>query len=251
MNVWQETALLLIAGFLAGVVNTISGSGTLFSLGALIIMDVPIVLANTTARPGVFVQNFSGLSSIRRYGRLSFKKIPWDVVVFSTFGALFGAYFAVHVSDMMLTIVASLAMILSLWMILFPPSKPLLTNKKVKLLPYLKWSLFLLVGFYGGFIQIGVGLLMLAVVTSFINKEFSDANALKLIIILVYTIPTTIYFVINDQILWRAAIWLAIGQLVGAYLAGFFLMVNKGAKFWSKMLALIFIIVTLIKIWAF
>lgn len=249
MEMWEETALLLVAGFLAGIVNTISGSGTLFSLGALIIMDVPIILANTTTRPGVFVQNFAGLWSIRRFGSLSFDKVPYDIVFPSTFGALVGAYFAVNVSDRLLTIVASLAMILSMWMILFPRSIPLSTGKNVRMVSYIKYFLFWLVGFYGGFIQIGVGLLMLAVITNFVTDEYSYANTLKLIIILLYTIPTTIYFIAGDQILWKAALLLAAGQFGGAYLAGFFLVVNKNAKVWSKLLTVVFIVITLVEIW--
>lgn len=251
MDPWQETVLLLVAGFITGIVNTISGSGTLFSLGALIMIDVPIILANTTTRPGVFVQNFSGLWSIRRHGGLSLGKIPWDVVGYTAFGALVGAYFAVNVSDQLLSIVASIAMILSMWMILFPGTVPLSSDKNVKLFPYLKSFLFWLVGFYGGFIQIGVGLLILAVLTNLITNEYHYANILKLIIVLIYTVPTTIYFIIGDQILWKAALLLAAGQFGGAYLAGFFLVVSKDARFWGKLLTVIFIIFTLVKIWVF
>ncbi len=251
MELWQETTLLLIAGVLTGIVNTISGSGTLFSLGAMIMIDIPIVLANTSNRPGVFVQNFSGLWSMSRHSSLSLRKIPWDLVAFSTFGALAGAYFAVNVSDQMLIIVASLAMISSLWMTLFPISTPTLRDKNEKLLLRLKWLLFLVIGFYGGLIQIGVGLLMLAVISNFVTEEYRKANMLKLTIILIYTIPTTLYFIVGDQILWKAAILLAVGQFAGAYLAGFFIVVNKNVKFWSKLLTAVFSIVTLVKIWFF
>ena len=251
MEMWQETTLLLVAGVLTGVVNTISGSGTLFSLGAMIMIDIPIVLANTSNRPGVFVQNFSGLLSISRHGNLFLKKIPWNLVFFSTIGAVAGAYFAVNVSDQLLVIVASLAMVVSLRMMLFPISRPLLQDKNEKSLSYLKWLLFLMIGFYGGLIQIGVGLLMLAVITNFVTEEYREANILKLIIILIYTIPTTIYFIVGDQILWKAAVLLAAGQFVGAYLAGFFMVVNKNVKFWSKLLTVVFSIVTLVKIWFF
>ncbi len=249
MEPWQEIILLLAAGFIAGIINTISGSGTLFSLGALIMIDVPVSLANTSNRPGVFVQNLSAILSFRKHGNLSISKMPWDIIAVTTFGALVGAYFAINIPDQALLVSASIAMMISLWLMLFPFQFS--KWKNVRLLKYLKWLFFLLVGLYGGFIQIGVGLLMLAVISNFVTNEFKQANVLKLLVILIYTVPTTIYFIINDQILWKFAVLLATGQFFGAYLAGFFIAVNRNAVFFSKLVTVMFIFITLIKIWFF
>ncbi len=249
MTAEGEVILLLLAGFVTGVVNTISGSGTLFSLGALIILDIPITLANTSNRPGVFVQNLSGLFSLRKYHNLPIATLPFDIIFITTIGALIGAYYAVTIPEFLLILCASFAMLASLYLVLFPNRIKITSVNKQR--GYLKWLLFFLVGLYGGFIQIGVGLLMLAVVSNFVSKDFIQANALKLLIILIYTIPTTLFFIFNDQILWKVALFLAIGQLFGAYLAGIFISIHKNAVVVSKIVTVLFIIITLLKIWIF
>ena len=55
-----EIILLLMAGVVTGIVNTIAGSGTIFSVGTMLFVGIPIELANTTNRLGVLFQNIAG-----------------------------------------------------------------------------------------------------------------------------------------------------------------------------------------------
>lgn len=104
-------------------------------------------------------------------------------------------------------------------------------------------------GFYGGFIQIGVGILILSILSGAYNMPYNQSNTYKLIIILIYTIPTTLYFSLTDNVLWRPAILLAVGQIVGAYAAAKFISKNNKAHVWAQAISILMIIATLIKVW--
>ena len=90
--------------------------------------------------------------------------------------------------------------------------------------------MFFFLGLYGGFIQIGVGILILVALRSLHNLNWVEANYIKLIVILIYTVPTTIYFGIQHMILWIPGFVLAFGQVMGAYFSGWLFNVNHSFR---------------------
>ena len=245
-----DELLLVAGGILAGVVNTISGSGTLFSLGVMAWLDIPLVAANIATRPGVFFQNLAGIIVLRKYRQFNYNDIKLSPIVLIGFGAMIGAVCAGLISGPFFNLVASVVMLFLLLQYLLPNQ-----HSKIKALGIQKNSrivqhiLFLATGFYGGFIQIGIGILILTLLFNYMALPYAKANAYKLIIILIYTIPTTCYFAFTGMILWKPAILLALGQILGAYIAAVFISVNNSAKQWSKWITIVMILVTLLKIW--
>jgi len=90
--------------------------------------------------------------------------------------------------------------------------------------------IFFLVGLYGGFIQVGVGFFLLSALVLASGFELVKANALKSFIVLAYTPFALAVFIINEQVDYKIGIILAIGNIIGAWLAAK-LSVKKGAKF--------------------
>jgi uncharacterized membrane protein YfcA len=247
---WYEILILLSAGFAAGVINTLAGSGTIFAFGALLFFDIPITLANTTNRVGVFFQNIFGITSFLRYGKysLTFKTIA-PYLLPSLLGALLGAVMAVESSQLMLDIVAGTVMVvLALDMIFNLSRRFLLKSGNNKTRSWVKPIVLFIIGFYGGYIQIGIGLLLLAFLFRFDSVSLNKANLLKQVIVLIYTVPTTIYFIVIKQILWAPALLLSAGQMAGAFAAGFFAHMSTSAEKLIKALLLIMTMVTLLKI---
>jgi uncharacterized membrane protein YfcA len=247
---WYEIALLVAAGVAAGVVNTLAGSGTVFTFGAMLFFDIPITLANTTNRVGVFFQNIFGIASFMRYGSYSipFKKLL-KYLIPSLVGAALGAVMAVNSSQLLLDIVAGVVMgLLALDMIFNLSRRFLLKSGDSKTQEWVKPVVLLVIGFYGGYIQIGIGLLLLAFLFKFDTESLNEANLLKLLIVLAYTVPTTIYFIAIGQILWAPALLLSAGQMVGAFAAGFFAHASSSADKYIKGLLLMMTLVTLLKI---
>lgn len=230
---WSDEILLIFGGVLAGVVNTVSGSGTLFSMGVMSLTGIPLSVANIATRPGVFFQNISGILVLRRYQQFSIKKMSWIPVISTGAGAMLGAVCAGLISSRSFNMIASFVMLLLLIQYLFPRAlKQLSSSPTLKLTPP-NSILFFFAGFYGGFIQIGIGILILTLVLRQLSMSFAEANAYKLVIILFYTVPTTVYFASISAILWRPALIVAIGQVIGAALAAMFLSVNSKAKIWA------------------
>lgn len=249
---WNDDILFILGGVLAGIVNTLSGSGSLFSIGVMVWSGIPLVVANIASRPGVLLQNITGILVLRKYYPLSSKDIPFKPALVCCLGAMLGAFCATRVSGTHFNTIASVVMLVLLIQYLFPNRlfkafriSKLQTSGSIGLL------LFFLTGFYGGFVQIGIGILVLTLLLDVLKMPYAQSNAYKLAIILIYTIPTTLYFGLNGSIVWRPAILLAIGQILGAYLAAVFIGKNKSAAAWARSITIVMILITLVKVWFF
>ncbi len=248
---WSDDLLLIAGGILAGIVNTISGSGTLFSMGVMSLTGIPLSVANIATRPGVFFQNISGILVLSRYRQFSIKDMSWAPIISTGLGAMSGAVCAGLISGRSFNVIASVVMFLLLVQYLFPRVTSRFKNSSGKMVLIPNTVLFFMAGFYGGFIQIGIGILILTLLLQRLPMSFAQANAYKLIIILFYTVPTTIYFASINAILWKLALIVAVGQVVGAALAAVFLSVSSKAKVWATWTTVAMIIATLARIWIF
>lgn len=241
---------MFAAGIITGMVNTIAGSGTIFSLGAMVFLGIPIEIANTTNRLGVLFQNIAGTISFRRYDTLSHLKLPYVAAAATFIGALVGAYFAANVSSgtfELLALVVILAMIV----------QSILELRGARITFALdvfggsataEWIVFFLIGLYGGFLQIGVGILLLLGIRAFFRLSWNASNYFKLLIVLIYTVPTTIYFALIGMIEWQAGIFLALGQIIGAYGAARVFSLNEKLKAYIPYFVLSMLILTALRI---
>lgn len=241
--------IYVVAGIVTAIVNTLAGSGTIFSFGALLYLGVPIELANTSNRIGVFFQNISAIITFRRFGKYSLHNLKWKYIIPTLIGALIGAFAAINVPEKFLDIIAGLAMVVLLFDAVFD------FKKRIKDLhwfgKHLSWipiPLFFVIGLYGGFIQIGIGIMVVFAIHLITDADLIESNFLKLIIILIYTVPTTLYFIFQGKILWIPALALTVGQIAGAILAAVFSNVARNAEFWIRRLLVVMIIATLVKV---
>lgn len=210
---------------------------------------IPLVMANTTTRPGVFFQNLTGILVLRKFNYFNYKSLEWTPVLATLCGAMLGAWCATVVSNVSFNLVASVVMVGLLISFVFPAR----TFRKLKIgVPKSSLIIALLLffgGFYGGFVQIGVGILILAILSGAYQMPYNEANTYKLIVILIYTVPTTLYFSLTDNIIWRPAILLTVGQIIGAYGAARFIGKNDKAHLWAKVISILMIVATLVKVW--
>lgn len=247
---WTHTLLFVVAGILTGIINTVAGSGTIVSMGSMILFGIPIELANTTNRLGVFFQNVFGILSVRRHDSVRHMKIPLDQSISTLFGALAGAVAAAYISSESLNYIVLFVIIVMMIYTLrdiLRPKQPDMRNGF--LLP--KWMsvlIFFSIGFYGGFLQIGVGILMLIGLRAINQLQWNTANYLKLVIILIYTVPTTLYFIYMDMIVWIPGFTLAFGQIIGAYAAGWLFSINPLLKRSIPYMVLLMLMITAVKI---
>ncbi len=230
----HSTPVLLLAvpavGFAAGFINTLAGSGSLVTLPMLILLGLPATVANGTNRVGILVQGLVSVATFRRRGALDFGG-SLRLVLPAVLGAAVGAELAVDLNEALLRRLIGVLMLVMLVVVLARPTRFLAARRRERGVSiWIEAPLFFLIGAYGGFIQAGVGIFLLAGLVLGAGYDLVGANGVKNLIVLVFTIAALAVFVINDEVRWLLGGLLAVGNGLGAW-AGAHLAVEKGARF--------------------
>lgn len=228
---WYLYPAVVAAGFACGFINTLSGSGSLITLPLLIFLGLPANVANGTNRVAILLQNVVGVTSFRRHKLLSFRRglmLALPAVV----GSILGAQIAVNLDETLMRRTIGALMVVMLIVILIRPKRwlegrPEMTDRPPS---WLQLAVFFGIGVYGGFIQAGVGIFLLAGLVLGAGYDLVRANAVKVLIILCFTIPALAIFFLNDQVEWGIGLILAVGNMAGAWVA-VRTAAEKGAKF--------------------
>lgn len=212
-------AAVPVTGFVAGFVNTLAGSGSLLTLPILILLGLPANVANGTNRVGVVLQNIVAVATFRRRRALPLAG-SWKLIVPAVAGALAGAALAVDLDEALLRRMIGVLLLVLLAVMLLNPERWMAAHAAPrKPRWFVEVPLFFLIGVYGGFIQVSVGLFLLAGLVLGAGYETVGANALKNLIVLVFTLAALVVFVINDQVDWMLGLLLGLGQAAGAWTA--------------------------------
>lgn len=246
---WYIYLLAIAAGILAGVINTLAGSGSLVTLPMLIFLGLPANVANGTNRAGVIFQNIVGITAFRRHGSLDVMGGIWYIVP-AVLGSVVGARIAVDINEQMMNYVIGVVMVIMLFVILLNPKRWLREQSEVEegRPGLLTLGLFFVIGMYGGFIQAGVGIFLLAALVMGAGYNLAEANALKLVIVLALSISAILVFIANDQVAWGLGLLMAVGQSIGAWLAVRFAVGNPNANLWVRRLLIAIIILSILKL---
>jgi len=208
-----------IAGFVAGFINTLAGSGSLLTLPLLILLGLPANVANGTNRVGVLLQNVVAVATFRRRGMLDLSG-SWKLLVPSLLGGILGALLAVDLDEALLRRTIGVLMIVLLFLMLLKPERWIAdhaTRREARW--FVEVPIFFLIGVYGGFIQVSVGLFLLAGLVLGAGYNVVGANAMKNLIAFVFTAAALVVFVFNDQVNWTLGLLLGAGQGLGAWVA--------------------------------
>ena len=239
--------VIVVAGILVGFINTLSGGGSVISLSLLIILGLPANIANGTNRISIFFQTLSSVGSFTRQKMFDSMKPIW-LGIPATIGSVIGAFVAVDVNTKVIEIAMAVAMVIMVFFLFYKPDKWLKENPALLKGPLKWWQLviFFFVGFYGGFIQVGVGYFLLMSLVLGVGYELVKANAVKNLIVFLYAIFALGVFVLDKQVNWLYGLILAAGSMIGALIASW-LAVKKGAGFIRAVIVLS-VILTILQI---
>lgn len=241
---------LILAGFAAGFINTIAGGGTLLTLPALIFMGLPPSVANGTNRIAIFLQTVTGVAGFKSKGVTTF---PFSIYcgISALFGSLIGAKLAIDIKGETFNKILAIIMIAVVFLILFKPKVKVGDLMERTTGKYLWISIvgFFFLGIYGGFINAGIGFLIIIFITYTTRMNLVRTNAAKLTIVSIYTFGALLMFYFNDKINWKYGLIMSIGNIAGAWISSR-LAVKKGDKYIRGFLvAMIFIMA--LKLWFF
>ena len=196
-----EALILIGVGLFTGVINTLAGGGSLITLPLFIFMGLPSSEANASNRIGVFLQSFVAVGGFKSKGVTVF---PYAIYVSITavIGCIIGAYFAVDIKGELFNKILAIVMLVVMVLTVL---KPYLQKKGAEELfspksKFLSITLFFFVGLYGGFIQAGVGFLIIATLTGIHGLNMAKTNSIKSFVIVCYTLVALGIFWWEDQI---------------------------------------------------
>lgn len=234
-----------------GTINVIAGGGSFLSLPVLIFFGLPPTVANGTNRVGILLQNLGAVWGFSRHGVLDWRWVLWGALPASV-GAVGGSLAALAVGDQAFKkILAGLMIALTLWTLWDPLKKRQQragAGGRGKGERPRRWALVLgfgVVGAYGGFVQAGVGFLVLAA-TTLAGLDLVRGNAVKVLSILAFTVISLAIFAFSGKVDWVLGLALAAGSLLGGQL-GVRLTVLKGHA-WIRIVVTVAVIAFAVKL---
>lgn len=242
-----SSLLLFLVGLVAGTLNVIAGGGSMLTLPVMIFLGLPPTVANGTNRVAILIQNIGATWSFHRRKLISREWLLLAVPP-ALFGVVLGTLAAVRVGDLAFQRILAFVLVgAAVWTVWRPVKPP---EEGVALPPTggRRWAfaaLFFLVGVYGGFIQAGVGFIILAV-TSAGGLNLIRGNALKVTLVLAFTPLALAVFAWSGMVDWAMGFALAAGNFLGA-MAGVRMQILKGHK-WVRNVVTVTIVVFAVRL---
>lgn len=210
--------LVLLAGVGAGIVNTLAGGGSLFTLPLLIFLGLPAPLANGTNRVAIWVQCVVSTLGMRRGGIRNFAQSAL-LSIPAVLGSVAGAQVSVEIPALWFERIFAIIMVIMVWFIVWNPKPPEQASPRGWLQhPVIVSIVFFLIGIYGGMIQAGVGYFLTAALVICCRMNLRETASIKVTVVAIYTTVALWVFFINDQIDWPMAIVLSIGNGIGGWM---------------------------------
>src|SRR5688572_20296320 len=230
MTGW-EMAAVAAAGFCAGGINAVVGSGTLVSFPVLLAVGLPPVPATISNSLGLIAGNLSGSIGYRRELRgqrpLLLRLLPASVL-----GALTGAFLLLHLPAASFEAIVPVLIGIAVVLVAVQPAvqrrvptaggapERRVTGARLAGLFAGAYA----TGTYGGYFAASQGVLQIGIFGLLLRESLQRLNALKNVLTLtVNTVAAGAYVVVaTDRIDWTAAGLLAVGSLVGGHVSARF-----------------------------
>lgn len=245
-----DLVLLVGAGLFAGFINTMAGGGSLLTLPLLIFLGLPSATANGTNRLAILVATSSATLGFRSKKVNSF---PFSLYLggAALMGALIGARIAIDIDGNLFNRILAIIMIVVVVLMVFKPKYNAIptsakTTGKTRI-----WSMvaFFFIGIYGGFINAGIGFIMMLFMNYVNRMDLIRVNATKVAVAFIYTTGALVTFALSGHIEWKYGLALASGNAAGAFFASRY-SVKKGEGV-IKAVMMVMVAAMSIKLWFF
>lgn len=212
MTAW-EALFLVVGGLFAGSINAVAGGGSILTVPLLVLAGVPGVQANGSNRVGILTSNLAAAVSFHRLGVQGLAHAA-PVLVPVVLGSLVGSIAISQLTDDTFETVFGLIMIP---LIILSIRKPTATVAREPWSRPVTVAVFFLIGIYGGAIQAGVGLVLLATLGR-AGFDLVTGNNIKVLVTFVVTLVALPVFIVQGQVAWGPALVLAAGFTAGGWL---------------------------------
>ena len=223
-----EIVALLVAGMLAGTINTVVGSGTLITFPTLLLFGYPAVVANVTNTVGLVPGGLAGIhgyrAELRGHGATLRRLAPMSFV-----GAVIGALLLLVLPPAAFAAIVPVLIGLALVLVLFGPWLQMKAAtrhadaddaRRHSHRMLLLRAGMLLAGMYGGYFGAAQGVLMMGLMSVLLTDPLQSLNAVKNVLGTIVNAVAAVTFMVVawDRIEWPVAGLLAVGGIAGGYL---------------------------------
>lgn len=237
---WWQLGLLTLAGSVAGFLNVMAGGGSLLTVPILLFMGLPGPVANGTNRIAILAQNITAVTAFRRRGFSDFR-LSISLSLAAIPGAIAGAMIGVRLDGVWFERTLALIMLAVMLIMWRSSGKKSSGNVEITRSRLILGHVCMVgAGFWGGFIQIGVGFILMPILSRVMGLDLVRVNMHKVFIVLSYTLVALTLYASQVEIFWMAGLCLAIGNSIGAWVATH-LSISRGEKLINRVLNLVLI----------
>jgi len=214
--------LIFVSGILSGFLNTVAGGGSLLVLPLLVFSGLDMGVANATNRVAILLQSVTASRSFIREGALDVRQIL-PIALPAVLGSLAGTFVAIQLDEKMLRGLIALVISVMALLLVFRPA--MWEERRVVNMPrWVSFSIFFLIGVYGGFVQAGVGFFLIWALAGLGGRDLVEANGAKVFIVGCFTAVSLALFASNGMVRFGTGLILACGSMIGAYMGARFTM---------------------------
>lgn len=253
---WWQNLLLAGVGLIAGILNVLAGGGSLIVMPTMVFLGIDGAVTNGTARVAILGQNLTAIAGFRQKGFSDFK-LSFSLALCALPGTFLGAFLGTKLTGAWFNRILAVVMLSVLVSMILGQRKkkkpqpesstePVTASVPESAVPTASADsneskaesghslaghlLMVLAGFYGGFIQAGIGFILIAIMNSLMKIDLIRTNMHKVFIVAIYTIAAIGIFAWQGKIDWVTGLILTVGMSVGGWI-GSHLAVSKGESF--------------------
>jgi uncharacterized protein len=222
--------LIILAGFGAGAINALVGSGTLITFPTLVALGYPPVTSTMSNAIGLVAGSASGTWGYRAELGGQWDRLRWQIPASLT-GAVLGAFLLLHLPEKVFVEIVPVLLVLALVLVVTGPriqswarrraeeagrSAGQVTPARMAVLVIGTFA----VGVYGGYFTAAQGILMVGIMGALLPESVQRMNAAKNLLTLLVNVVAAVGYtlVAFDRISWPVAGLIAAGSLVGGTL---------------------------------
>jgi uncharacterized membrane protein YfcA len=218
-----EALLVVTVGFFAGSINTIVGSGSLVTFPTLLAIGYSPVVANVSNTVGLVFGSISGAHGYRR----ELREQRGRVLVLGTgsfAGGTAGAILLLTLPSSVFDDVVPVLILLACALVVVQPRlSHMVATRRRKAVAHGGFALYvgvLLCGVYGGYFGAAQGVVLLALLGTFLGTGLQEANGVKNVLAGVANVVSAVLFSAVAPVNWAVAGLVAVGSAAGGLAGG-------------------------------